>query len=253
MSFYEEVNKTYASWNYDSPRLLHGFIRCMKPQHLVDCGTYRGLSAAWMAKACQENNMGRVHCLDNWSLLEHAQILEGKTPKQHAEENLTHLGVRDWVEFHDGDTKDLSIWPEKIDFIYIDAHHSHSYAAFELMEAIKRGASFIALDDVENCVGPRMLVDDTVPKNKTYPEHCFLDLHHYQRLDLHSDNGLTIFVKRQPRRLVTFSQELPYPNPGVDLRPMTLEQQAAHFAEASAVTGLDYTSIMGQTEHDLKV
>ncbi len=88
MSFYEEVNKVYASWNYDSPRLLHGFIRCLKPQHIVDCGTYRGLSAAWMAKACQENNMGRVHCLDKWSLLEHAHILDGKTPRHHRP---THL------------------------------------------------------------------------------------------------------------------------------------------------------------------
>lgn len=245
MSFYEEVNKVYASWNYDSPRLLHGFLRCMKPQHIVDCGTYRGLSAAWMAKACQENNMGKVHCLDNWSLLEHAHILDGKTPKQHAEENLTHLGVREWVEFHDGDTKDLSIWPEKVDFIYIDAWHSYEAARREAMHAILKGASFVAFDDVENCVGPRMLAD-----------HAFEDGMNFglwQQLDLHSDNGLTIFVKKQPRRLITFSQELPYPNPGVDLRPLTLEQQKAHFDEASAITGLDYSSILNQTEHDLKV
>ncbi len=241
MSFYEEVNKVFASWNYDSPRLLHAFIRCLKPQHIVDCGTYRGLSAAWMAKACQENNMGRVHCLDNWSLLEHAQILEGKTPKQHAEDNLTHLGVREWVEFRDGDTGNPAIWPEKVDFIYIDAWHSHDAAYFELKECIDRGATFIAFDDVENCVGPRLLVDQTI-------SHEFW-ADRYQRLDLHSDNGLTIFVKRQSRRLVTFSQELPYPNPGVDLRPLTLEQQAEHFKEASTITGLDYTSISTQTEH----
>lgn len=245
MSFYEEVNKVYASWNYDSPRLLHAFLRCLKPQHIVDCGTYRGLSAAWMAKACQENNLGRVHCLDNWSLLEHAQILEGKTPKQHAEENLTHLGVRDWVEFHDGDTKDLSIWPENVDFIYIDAWHSFEACQREALEAIKRGAWFLAFDDVENCVGPRMFVD-----NFTSLVH---NASQWQQLDLHSDNGLTIFVKKQPRRLITFSQELPYPNPGVDLRPLTLEQQAEHFKEASAITGLDYSSILDQTEHDLKV
>lgn len=244
MSFYDNVNKVFSSWNYDSPRLLHAFIRCMKPQHIVDCGTYRGLSAAWMAKACQENNMGRVHCLDNWSLLEHAQILDGKTPKQHAEDNLTHLGVRDWVEFHDGDTKDLSIWPEKVDFIYIDAWHSHEAAGLEAQTALDRGATFIAFDDVENCVGPRMFVDSATENG------YFLT---YQRLDLHSDNGLTIFVKKQPRRKITFSQELPYPNPGVDLRPLTLEQQAEHFKEASAITGLDYTRIMNQTEHDLKV
>lgn len=240
MSFYEEVNKVYASWNYDSPRLLHGFIRCLKPQHIVDAGTYRGLSAAWMAKACQENNMGRVHCLDNWSLLEHAHILEGKTPKQHAEENLKHLGVRDWVEFHDGDTGDPSVWPEKVDFAYIDAWHSYSDCKKDALHALVRGASFIAFDDVENCVGPRMFVEESFGQKDDW-----------QQLDLHSDNGLTIFIKKQPRRLITFSQELPYPNPGVDLRPLTLEQQKAHFDEASAITGLDYSSILDQTEHDV--
>lgn len=244
MSFYDNVNKVFSSWNYDSPRLLHAFIRCMKPQHIVDCGTYRGLSAAWMAKACQENNMGRVHCLDNWSLLEHAQILDGKTPKQHAEDNLTHLGVRDWVGFHDGDTKDLSIWPEKVDFIYIDAFHGYDNARLETEQAIKRGACFIAFDDTENCVGPRMWVDNACSEC-----HEIFDPEKWQQLDLHSDNGLTIFVKKQPRRKITFSQELPYPNPGVDLRPLTLEQQAEHFKEASAITGLDYTRIMNQTEH----
>lgn len=247
MSFYENVNKVFASWNYDSPRLLHGFVRCIKPQHIVDAGCYRGLSAAWMAKACQENNTGKVHCLDNWSLLEHAHILDGKTPKQHAEENLTHLGVREWVEFHDGDTKDLSIWPEKVDFIYIDAWHSFEAAAREASEAIKRGATFLAFDDTENCVGPRMFVDSAMENRYLFTDHA------WQQLDLHSDNGLTIFVKKQPRRKITFSQELPYPNPGVDLRPLTLEQQKAHFDEASAITGLDYSSILGQTEHDLKV
>jgi len=241
MSFYEEVNKVYATWNYDSPRLLHAFIRCLKPQHIVDCGTYRGLSAAWMAKACQENNMGRVHCLDNWSLTEHAHILGGKTPKQHAEDNLTHLGVRDWVEFHDGDTQDRNTWPKRVNFAYIDAWHSHAAALAEMHTASSLGATFIVLDDTENCVGPRLLVDKTVNT-----ADC---LEHYQRLDLHSDNGLTIFVQRQPRRLVTFSQELPYPNPGVDLRPLTLKQQADHFKEASAITGLDYSSIASQTEH----
>lgn len=250
MSFYEEVDKVYASWNYDTPRLLHAFIRTMKPQHIVDCGTYRGLSAAWMAKACQENNMGRVYALDNWSLLEHAAILGDKTPKQHAEENLTHLGVREWVEFHDGDTKDMSIWPEKVDFIYIDAWHDHHSPQMELLRACSKGAKFIAFDDVENCVGPRLLVDKTIPDLLKFAEkHDEPSLLDYQRLDLHHDNGLTIFVRKQPRRLVTFSQELPYPNPGVDLRPLTLEQQTEHFKEASAITGLDYSSILNQTEH----
>lgn len=245
MSFYEQVDQVFATWNYNSPRILHSFIRALKPHHIVDCGTYRGLSASWMAKACQENNFGRVVALDNWSLLEHAHILGDKTPKQHAEDNLTRLGVREWVEFHDGDEFDDSVWPSKVDFIYIDAWHSFSACQNDTIKAIERGASFLAYDDTENCVGPRMFVDSF---NQLVPNG-----QEWQQLDLHSDNGLTIFVKKQPRRKITFSQELPYPNPGVDLRPLSLAEQQAHFDEASKITGINYSSILNLTEHDLTV
>lgn len=245
MSFYEQVDKTFATWNYDSPRILHSFVRALKPSHILDCGTYRGLSAAWMAKGCQDNNFGKVYALDNWSLLEHAHILGDKTPKQHAEENLQTLGVREWVEFRDGDSMDLSLWPEKVDFAYLDAWHSYKYARHELEQCIFRGATFIALDDTENCVGPRMLVDrlGDVPRG----------LDGYQQLDLHSDNGMTIFLKKQPRRLITFSQEIPYPNPGVDLRPLSLDEQRSHFDEAAKTTGLDYSPVYNLTTHDMIV
>jgi hypothetical protein len=60
---------------------------------------------------------------------------------------------------------------------------------------------------------------------------------------------MTLFMKKQEKRLITFSQELPLPNPGVDIRPLTLKQQAMHFKEASAITGLNYSPILGHTEH----
>ena len=44
MSFFDNVNTVYATWNYDSPRILYSFARALKPHHIVDCGTYRGLS-----------------------------------------------------------------------------------------------------------------------------------------------------------------------------------------------------------------
>lgn len=241
MSFFTEVDKVYATWNYQTPRFLHALIRMHRPQVIVDCGTYRGLSAAWMAKAVQENNEGIVHCIDNWSLLEHADMLNGQHPKDHAMDNLRHLGVLEWVRFIDGDSQTVE-WPEKVDMVYIDAWHSHNAARFELENAVSLGASIIALDDTENCVGPRLLVDHGIGDVGEAMQD-------YQRIDFHSDNGLTLFVRKQERRKITFSQELPFPNPGVDLRPLTLKEQKAHFKEAAKHTGLDYTSILKHTEH----
>ena len=109
--------------------------------------------------------------------------------------------------------------------------------------ALERGATFIALDDTENCVGPRILAEDMF-NDGILPED------EWQQLDIHSDNGLAIFSKKHNRRPVTFSQELPLPCIGVDLRPMTLDQQKAHFDEASKITRLEYSSILQSTEHD---
>jgi len=243
MSFYTEVDRVFATWNYNHPRILHALLRSLKSTSHVECGVYRGLSTAWAAKAMQENNVGRVYGIDSWSLTEHAHILNGKTPKQHAEENLTTLGVREWVTLLDGKSDEV-VWPEIVTSAYLDSWHSHEVVAKEFALAEARGAYLIALDDTENCVGPRLFVEEN---RKKYEKKG------WDVADIHSDNGLTIFLKRQPRRLITFSQELPLPNPGVDLRPLSLEEQRAHFEEAEKATGLHYSSLYDQTQHDMPV
>lgn len=240
MSFYETVKQVYADWWYSHPIVLHGFLRALKPDVHVDCGSYRGLSAAWAAKAMQENNKGKVVCLDDFSLREHVDRYGD--PRAHLESNLQACGVREWIEIREGNTFDDALWPGKVDTCYVDAFHSYQAAANDFHKALHRGAYLIALDDTENCVGPRMLVEEL--RRLHYIGNDAWDV-----LDLHTDNGLTIFLKRQGRRPITFSQELPLPNPGVDLRPLTLEEQKAHFDEASALTGLNYYSVMKETEH----
>lgn len=241
-NFYDIVDQVFRDWNYSSPRILHSLIRALKYEVHVDCGTYRGLSACWTAQAMKENGAGRVHCIDNWSLTEHVERCGD--PRTHAESNMVACGVRDWIEIHQGETSDPSMWPDKIDSCYVDAWHSYEAANTDFRNACQRGARLICLDDTENCVGPRMFVDEL---RDSYIADEF-DI-----LDLHSDNGMTIFLKKQPRRLITFSQELPLPHPGVDLRRLSLEQQKQHFDEVSAITKLDYSVIMNQTEYDMKL
>lgn len=235
MSFYDTIKERFADWNYSHPLILHGLIRSLKPEVIVESGCYRAFSTCWMAKALQENNKGRLYTIDNWSLKEHVERYGD--PRAHAVANMEACGVREWIEILDGDSKEVA-WPNKVDFCYIDGWHSYKAVNFEFNEALRRGASVIAFDDTENCVGPRMFVEN----HKFNPEF-------WQSIHINGDNGLTIFMRKQVKRPITFSQELPLPNPGVDLRPMTLEQQGAHFDEASAITGLDYLSLIGQTEH----
>ena len=67
-------------------------------------------------------------------------------------------------------------------------------------------------------------------------------------LSISSDNGLALFKLKTPKRQITFSQELPFPNPGVDIRPLTAQEQIAHLEEAGMLPLIDYVRA-GLTEH----
>lgn len=241
--FYTKVNDVFADWNYQSPRIIHSLLRALKSDVHIDIGTYRGLSASWAAQAMIENGAGKVICIDDFSLTEHVDRYGD--PLTHLRANLDVLGVAGVIEIREGKTSDPALWPDKVSSAYVDAWHSYTAARDDFFMAMQRGATLICLDDTENCVGPRMLVDEL--------RGCDLIKDKWDVMDLHSDNGMTIFLKRQPRRKITFSQELPLPCAGVDLRPLALEQQEEHFRAASAHTGLDYSGILNQTEHDLIV
>lgn len=234
--FHLTIKQRFHDWNYDTPMILGALVKAMKPHSIVECGTYRGLAACWMARACQENNFGKVHCIDNFSLKEHVERYGD--PRSHLENNLMACGIEGWVEIHEGETSDPTMWPDTVDFAYIDGWHSYLQCRSDFEMARERGATLIAFDDTENCVGPRLFVDGFNDSD-------------WQKLDLHSDNGLAILSKKKPRRLITFSQELPLPCTGVDLRPLSLEQHKAHFAEASQITGIDYSTIINHIEHDV--
>lgn len=234
--FHLTIKQRFHDWNYRHPYFLFSLVRSIEPQVVVEVGCYRALTACWIGRALQENNAGKLICLDNWTLTEH--VARYGDPKTHAEENLRACGVDGWVELRTGESSDPQIWPDSLQICYIDGWHSYSQCRSDFEMARERGATLIAFDDTENCVGPRLFVDGFKDKE-------------WQKLDLHSDNGLTILSKKKPRRLITFSQELPLPCPGVDLRPLSLEQHKAHFAEASQITGIDYSTIINHIEHDV--
>lgn len=236
MGFIQTINERFSDWNYGHPIMLYGFIRALKPLVVVESGSYRGFGACWMAKAIQENNFGKLYCIDNFTLTEHVERYGD--PRTHLEENLKACGIREWVEIIEGNANEVK-WPEKIDICYIDGWHSYEAASFDFGKADQAGATIIAFDDTENCVGPRMFCEEAREKFSSK----------FDVMDVHSDNGMTIFMRKKPKRPITFSQELPLPNPGVDLRPLTLVEQEQHFKEAAAITGLNYSKVMKETEH----
>ena len=222
--FFETVEDRFKDWNYGHPKVIWGLIRAMKPSVVVEVGTYRGYAACYMARALQENNSGKLYCIDNLSLTDHAGRYGD--PVRHWNDNLEACGVRGWAELVLGNSDDVK-WPDRVDFAYIDGWHSADIALRDFQQCAARGAACICLDDTLNCVGPRMVVEN-------------LDPALWNVTTIPSDNGLSICTSRSSCcRGVTFSQELTN-HPGVDLTALTPDLRRSHFHEASRITGLDY-------------
>lgn len=221
--FFDTVERVFHDWHYDHPRILYALIRALKPQTVVEVGTYRGYAACYMARALQENGMGGLFCIDNFSLTDHTARYGDA--KRHLLNNLNICGVAGVVTLIEGNS-DMVAWPERVDLAYIDGWHSYLASKFDFEQCAMRGATCICLDDTLNCIGPRKLVSE-------------IDRAKWDVLTLGNDNGLSICQKKVERR-ITFSQELPN-NPGTVLTNATDDDIKSHLAEAFYANGVDYS------------
>lgn len=86
--------------------LLMALVHATKPKLIVETGTHKGVSAAYMAEGLRLNGFGHLHTYDpfDWG----------------ARGNLEPL--RDWVTYHQEKGKDAVVEGE-IDFLFIDGYH----------------------------------------------------------------------------------------------------------------------------------
>lgn len=221
---FSTIEDRFRDWHYSTPATLYGLVKTLKPAVCVEVGTYRGYAACYMARAVQENNTGRLYCIDNFSLDDHAA--KYGDPVAHWQDNLRAAGVLDWVTLLRGNS-DAVEWPETVDFAYIDGWHSYAACKHDAEQCIARGAECITFDDVLSTVGPRKYFEEL---RQTGEWDCLL---------LQRDGGLGIAYRRSPLRPVEFVQEIP-DHPGTILRGMTKMQAKAELAAAAKVTGLKY-------------
>lgn len=227
--FYASIPTVFPDWQYGHPMLLHGLIRSMKPQVCVEVGSYLGFGAAWMAQALKENGSGHLFCIDNYGLVDRP-IQQGHA-RRHMERNLAMLGLTDWVTIIEGDS-DKVTWPDNIGIAYVDGWHGYLAVKHDFEQCASRGAECICLDDTVQSIGPRMLTLDIRQSGA------------WDVLDVLRDCGLTICMRKQPKGAITFSQELPPPNKGVDLQTLAPSMQRQHLTEASDLNGVDYSPIL---------
>lgn len=223
--FHEKIWEVHKDWCYGNPVILYGLVRSMKPQVVVECGTYRGFSASWMAQALKENGSGHLYCIDNFSLTDH-EARHGDA-RAHLESNLQAVGVREYITILDGDS-DKVAWPDTVSIAYVDGWHSYLSVKHDFEQCARRGAECICLDDATQSVGPRMLMDDPSIRDE------------WDVVFVNRDCGMAICMRKVKLGPITFSQELP-DNTGVDLQTLTKAQQTDHFEAASIFNGVNYS------------
>lgn len=150
MSF--EHSAATIPYQYKHPKLLYGLIRWLEPQIVVEVGTHIGMSAVWMARALQENNHGRLYCIDPFCWVEENQ-------EEQWVENLEKCGVRDWVTLIK-ERSQIAIWPPYVEFAYIDGNHTYDACKLDVKKAFDLGASVICMHDTVSWEGSRKLSEE---------------------------------------------------------------------------------------------
>lgn len=176
-------------------QLLHGLIRWLRPQSVVEVGSYTGYTAVWMARALQENARdgapGKLLCIDDFSLAPEAF---------HAFwHNVGACGVGDVVSLEPKASAEAE-WPAQVDFAFIDGDHSYEACKHDAEKAISLGAKCVALHDVQDWWGPRewfFLEENDPPGGE----------HGWSSFYVPFDGGLGVLLRDETLPPETFTRE----------------------------------------------
>lgn len=126
----------------------------------------------------QENDRGHLYCIDDFSFQVSFQTLFN---------NLSTCGVEDRVTIKSGKSNEV-IWPEHIDFAFIDGDHSFEGCQYDVECAIEKGAYCITIHDTKEWPGPR----DFLKKFRQEKRAKNWDI-----LEVSFDQGLAILLRKE--------------------------------------------------------
>lgn len=146
---------------------------------VVELGSWKGRSTAWLACGIQDRGEGSVVAVDTWqgtpTEIEHADLLKDYHPDQLYEEfcaNMQALGVGDFVEPWRMTTIEAARrWTRgaNIGLLHIDASHEYADVRtdFEHWSPFVAPGGYIVFDDVPSWPGPSQVVSG-LPRWYTY-------------------------------------------------------------------------------------
>jgi predicted O-methyltransferase YrrM len=153
--------------------VLYRLARMVAPTpNVVELGSWKGRSTAWLAHGLRDRGAGRVVAIDTWAGTsnepQHAQLLASYGPDQLYQEflgNLRGLGLEAQVEPWRMTTVEAARrWDRgaSIGLLHIDADHSYEgvRADFEHWSPFVAAGGIVVFDDVPSWPGPTRLVTE---------------------------------------------------------------------------------------------
>jgi predicted O-methyltransferase YrrM len=170
-----EIVKSIGIWEVDGMRLAY-LASCVGDCGvIVEIGSYRGRSAAYMAAACQDDT--RIFCIDVWSNPDGKKFVSTEADLRLLQENLKSLKLDKFVTTIQAASVDAAKnWKIPIDLLFIDGDHSYEGVKTDYLtwSPFVHKGGVIAFHDYHpvNWPGIKKFIDEEASK-----ELKFLGLH----------------------------------------------------------------------------
>lgn len=116
----------YRTGLSSSAWLLHGLVRSLAPDVVVEIGSARGWSACHIGLALRENVRGKLYAIDPHSATEWNDSGRPDTTLQIFRRHISAMGLDSYVEVVHADSLSAARnWERPIDLLFIDGDHSY--------------------------------------------------------------------------------------------------------------------------------
>lgn len=130
-----DIDSFYRQFNHG--KLFYDMVIKHKPKKIVELGPFAGYTTVSMAMALHELGRGKIRSYDLWD----------KYPYKHstldvAKENARKYGLKDYIDFREGDLYSWLKKPEAFDMLYVDISNNGDIIELvykALLPEIKKG------------------------------------------------------------------------------------------------------------------